>query len=210
MNGLHDLGGMHGFGPIAAEPQESEPVFHHDWEPLVLSVALSTLRLRRWSLDEFRHTIENQPPLSYLRRTYYEKWLAALEELVVSHGLVTPDELTTRVAAHTATSAVEATWTPVFDTPDTKPAFTPGHRVRVANRHPRGHTRQPRYVRGRVGTVLRHVGGEPLPEQAARGVCETEHLYVVRFEAAELWGADAGQYAVYLELWESYLELVGP
>jgi nitrile hydratase len=87
--------------------------------------------------------------------------------------------------------------------------YQPDDAVRVANRHPAGHTRQPRYARGRVGRVVRPVGAEPLPEDAAQGICRIEHVYLVRFEAAELWGEEAGPNPVYLELWESYLEPVG-
>ena len=95
MNGVHDLGGMHGFGPVAAEPEREEPVFHADWEPMVLSSMLGTTRLRQWNVDEFRRNIEQLPPVDYLRLSYYEKWLAALERLVVEHGLLTEQELAT-------------------------------------------------------------------------------------------------------------------
>lgn len=211
MNGLHDLGGMHGFGSVQAEPQDSEPVFHADWEPAVLASMMTTLRLRHWSLDEFRRSIEVQPPLAYLQRSYYEKWLAALERLVVDHGLLSAEELATGQVSAKPTAGVapvEGEWRPVFEAPASTPLFTEGQRVRAVNRHPHEHTRQPRYTRGRVGTIVRHVGGEPLPELAAQGVCEPEHLYLVRFEGTELWGdeATAGGDAVYLELWETYLE----
>jgi nitrile hydratase subunit beta len=206
VNGIHDLGGMSGFGPVDAEPERSEPNFHADWEPAVLSGMFGTLRLGRWSIDEFRLTIESSPPLEYLRRSYYEKWLVALEELVVTHGLVTAEELATGRAAEPVVPDDDP-WRPSFDPPARPPRFVAGEGVRARNRHPSGHTREPRYVRGRVGTVVRHVGGEPLPEDAARGVCTPEHVYLVRFDAHELWGPDAaGDDAVYLELWESYLE----
>lgn len=205
MNGIHDLGGMHGFGPVAAEPDE--PVFHADWEPAVLASMMGTLRLRHWSLDEFRRSIEVQAPVDYLRRSYYEKWLVALERLVVEHGLVTPEELATGQPVSPGSSPAPAgDWRPVFEAPDTEPVFGVGQRVRAVNRHPHEHTRQPRYIRGRSGTIVRHVGGEPLPEKAAQGVCEPEHVYLVRFEACDLWGDKSARDAVYLELWESYLE----
>ena len=206
MNGVHDLGGVHGFGPIDAEPEQREPLFHHDWEPAVMNSMYGTLRLGRWSLDEFRYAIESQPPLDYLRCTYYEKWLAALEQLVVQHGLITEAEL----LSGKASSPVEPDdhpWTPTFEPPTTPPRFTVGQAVRAVNRHPRLHTREPRYIRGRAGTIVSVAGAEPLPEDACRKVDHCEHVYLVRFEAAELWGPDAaGKDAVYLELWESYLE----
>ncbi|MFN0026999.1 MAG: nitrile hydratase subunit beta [Acidimicrobiales bacterium] len=210
---MHDLGGMHGFGPVQAEPEATEPLFHHPWEPDVLTSMFATMRLGRWSLDEFRQTIEQQPPLEYLRRTYYEKWLAALETLAIRHGLLTESELAGRLGGTTPEPGIGSpTWAPSFELPPEAPRYTVGQRVRARNRHPKGHTRQPRYVRGRIGTVISHVGAEPLPELAATGVCQPEHVYLVRFEAAELWGeqANASQAktsdAVFIELWDSYLE----
>jgi nitrile hydratase len=211
VNGIHDLGGMHGFGPIQAEPEDREPIYHADWEPAVMASVYGTLSLRQWSLDEFRRNIEQLPPADYLTFSYYEKWLASLERLVVEHGLVTPEELAGAVAPADGPVAVpEPAWNPSFEPPAQAPAFTVGQAVRVRNRHPLAHTRAPRYVRGRAGAVLAHVGGEPLPEDASAGVCTVEHLYRVRFEAAELWGPDhAGNDPVHLELWESYLEPLG-
>ena len=221
MNGVHDLGGMHGFGPVRAESETTEPLFHHPWEADVLTSMFGTMRLGKWSLDEFRFTIEHGPALDYLRRTYYEKWLAALETLVVQLGLLQVLELADRGAVQSpaavrptaspptpSTMAVEdRSWVPSFDLPGTPPRFAPGQAVRARNRHPSGHTRQPRYVRGRAGTIVRHVGAEPLPELAATGVCRPEHVYLVRFEAAELWGEDTtANNAVLIELWDSYLE----
>lgn len=212
MNGVHDLGGMHGFGPVVAEPEDAEPVFHADWEPLVLSSMLGTTRLRQWNVDEFRRNIEQLPPVDYLRLSYYEKWLASLERLVVEHGLLTERELATGTVQGPKLdpARIPAAWVPSFEAPASAPAFRPGGAVRVRNRHPFAHTRVPRYARGHVGTVERHVGGEPLPEDASMGVLNVQHLYLVRFEARELWGEDAvGNDPVYLELWESYLEPVG-
>ena len=205
MNRIHDLGGMHGFGPIHAEPERSEPPFHEPWEATACALMLGTLRLGRWSLDRFRHTIERQAPLDYLRRSYFEKWFEAVCELAVAEGLVTEDELRTGVA-DTPVRPRDERWTPGFST-DRAPRWAAGDRVRAVVRNPAGHTRQPRYVRGRVGTVVRVAGAEPLPEAAAEDRCEVGHVYLVRFEAAELWGADAtGRDAVYLELWDDHLE----
>ena len=102
--------------------------------------------------------------------------------------------------------ATVSPWEPVF-TLDTVLKFQPGDRVRVVNRHPHEHTRAPRYARGRVGSIESIAGAEPLPELAAAHRCEVQHVYRVRFEGTELWGPDGGANdAVYLELWESYLE----
>ena len=91
MNGVHDMGGMHGMGPI--DPEPDEPVFHHDWERRVLALALATGFLRRWNIDMGRYTIEQMPPADYLRATYYERWLYRTERLVVARGLLTAEEL---------------------------------------------------------------------------------------------------------------------
>lgn len=209
MNGTHDLGGQHGFGPVVAEPQESEPYFHAAWERDVFSTMIALGRVGRWSLDEFRRNIEHLDPVDYLTFSYYEKWLASLERLAVDHLLVTPEEL---VTGHSSTAPVPDPPRPFvanFDPPETPLAYAPGDRVRAANRHPAAHTREPRYLRGRVGTVVGVVGAEPFPEEASVGICRTEHVYLVRFEAAELWGPDGGRNdAVYVELWDSYLEPV--
>lgn len=205
MNGIHDLGGMAGFGPVVAEPEDTEPVFHAAWEGVVCGMMLRTLRLRRWSLDRFRSTIESDPPLEYLRRSYFEKWFEAVRHLALEEGLVTEEELASGVVSSPVRPG-ERPWQPVFAI-DTAPRYREGDRVRAVNRHPAGHTRQPRYVRGRVGTVLRPVGAEPLPEAAAEDRCEPQHLYLVRFESAELWGPQAtANDALFIELWDEYLE----
>ena len=213
MNGVHDLGGMHGFGPVLAEPQDTEPVFHADWEKSVLAMFNVLMRLGRFSLDRFRRMIETQPPLDYLRHTYYENWFASISRLAVDSELISPAELdaattttTTAPAGPAGPDDWQGSWSPVFSS-DAVPRFAPGDRVRARNRNPEAHTREPRYVRGRVGTVVRHAGAEPLPELAAENVCAPEHLYCVRFEASELWGPDTtSRDALYIELWETYLE----
>src|SRR5215475_8611724 len=99
MNGAHDVGGMHGFGPINPEPEAAEPVFHAAWEKRTFGVTLAVSALRRWSLDAARHANERQHPVDYLRHAYYENWLAGLEKLLVEKGLVSSEELATRKAA---------------------------------------------------------------------------------------------------------------
>ena len=192
MNGIHDLGGMHGFGPIDAEPETTEPVFHEEWEKSVSGMMNALLRLRIFSLDRFRRMIETQHPIDYLRHSYYENWFAALERLVSESGVLE------------SPSPRAPVWWPSFESTST-PRFLAGDVVRAVNRHPEAHTRSPRYVRGRRGVIVSHCGAEPLPELAAENECIPQNLYCVRFEAAELWGTTARD-AVYLELWEDYLE----
>ena len=211
MNGIHDMGGMHGFGPIVAEAQDREPVFHAEWEKTVLALFNVLMTLHRFSLDRFRRMIETQAPTDYLRHSYYENWYASISRLVVDSGLVSVAELAAGRALPppdgTASSPdVTGQWAPEFASAAT-PRFASGDAVRAVNRHPEAHTREPRYVRGRTGVIVGHCGAEPLPERAAENVSAPGHLYSVRFEARELWGPDStGRDAVYLELWEDYLE----
>lgn len=207
MNGVHDMGGMHGFGPVEAEPETTEPVFHADWERQTAGVLLALTRQGHWSIDRFRKTIEGDAPANYLSSSYYERWLRATEALVVECGLATPEELADgKPAAASSPPATASTWSPTFETAD-PPRYQAGDRVRAANRHPTGHTRLPRYVRGRTGVVINHAGAEPLPELAAEGVDQPRNLYMVRFEATELWGHEhTARDAIYLELWDDYLE----
>src|SRR5438309_7397302 len=93
MNGAHDVGGMHGFGRINAEPETEEPVFHADWEKRVFGLDLAARALGKWNSDMARDARERQHPADYLRHTYYENWLAGLEKLLVETGLVTAEEL---------------------------------------------------------------------------------------------------------------------
>jgi nitrile hydratase len=219
MNGGHDLGGMHGLGPINAEPEALEPVFHADWERRVFGLVRLAGMLAKWTGDMSRHARERQHPVDYLRHTYYENWLAGLEKLLVETGLVTAAELASGKPAGPADADLRQHCLRAADftkalagssaTMQTgvSPRFAAGARVRARNRHPAGHTREPRYVRGHVGVIHEHHGAHVLPDLSAQGVREARHLYSVRFEAAELWGENAnGRGAVYVDLWEDYLE----
>lgn len=222
MNGAHDLGGMHGFGPINPEPEAEEPVFHAAWEKRLFGVTLAAGFLGTWNIDMSRHARERQHPVDYLQHTYYENWLAGLETLLVEAGLVTAEELATGKAAGPGDEAtrkrvlkaenvtkVLARGGPVAMEIDGPPRFTPGDRVRAINRHPTGHTREPRYVRGRVGVIHEHYGAYVFPDRNAERSKEGRHLYSVRFEASELWGENAADgSAVYVDLCEDYLEPV--
>ena len=220
MNGAHDLGGMHGLGPINPEPESEEPVFHTDWEKRVFGLTLAAGFLGRWNIDKSRHARERQHPIDYLRHSYYENWLAGLKTLLIEAELVTPGELKTGVAAGPADKSIQqdvlrseevaetiAEGGPVAMTITTPPLFKRGERVRAINRHPAGHTREPRYVRGRVGVIHEHHGAHIFPDRNAEGSKEGQHLYSVRFSAEALWGRTAsGHTAVYVDLWEDYLE----
>ena len=220
MNGVHDLGGMQGFGPVRPEPEAEEPVFHEEWEARVYAMVRLMGALGLWNLDMVRHARESLPPAEYLASSYYEIWFAALRKQLVDSGLVSKEELRTGRASAAVSGAnlervlraEQVRAKPFMTTNYRRPApgparFAPGDRVRARNRHPFGHTREPRYVRGHVGTIDEHYGSQVYPDLSADGVVEGRHLYCVRFAARELWGESADvNSAVYVDLWEDYLE----
>lgn len=214
MNGVHDMGGMHGLGPVA--PETGEPVFHHAWEARVHAMTLASPT--RGNIDAGRHRLELLPPAEYLRMSYYEKWLTRLELLLVDGGYVTAEELASGKAdpkaakatpvrpANTVEAALTGPYSYVREVGP--PAFKVGDRVRAKSLNPTGHTRLPRYVRGRMGVVELAHGAHVLPDTNAHGLGENpHHLYSVRFDAREIWGPDArAGDSVNLDLWELYLE----
>jgi nitrile hydratase subunit beta len=216
MNGIHDMGGMHGMGPI--EYEKDEPVFHARWEALAFALNRAMGVWGKWNLDASRHGIERLPPAEYLRMSYYEKWTARLELLLMESGLVTPEELAAGQPAPGSSKAVPAlTAEKVPALGKGRPAsrdvpvtarFHAGQPVLALNIHPTGHTRLPRYARGKRGTVDRDHGVFVFPDTNARFQGEKpQHVYSVRFAARELWGDQASpRDSVYLDLWDDYLE----
>jgi nitrile hydratase subunit beta len=220
MNGVHDMGGMHGMGPIRHE--SDEPTFHERWEGRVYAIS-RVLRTRSglWNLDAFRHGQELLPPVEYLRLSYYERWLAWLLKTVVAAGDVTLAEV------ESGSAAIGSPRKPVLVTPDAvplmvdrrasarrdvaaTPRFKAGHLVRARNLNSPGHTRLPRYVRTKRGVVVLDRGVFLFPDTNAHLLGEKpQHLYSVRFAARELWGEQASERDfVHLDLWDDYLEPV--
>ena len=200
MNGVHDLGGTHGFGTVIAEPDE--PVFHTRWEGRVRAMMGRTVG-RFYNLDEFRHAIERMPPDEYLRASYYERWLHGVETLLVEKGIIAPDELATGKATHSIPAPLPAR----EPAPRLQPQFKAGDRVETLNMHPRGHTRIPRYARGKHGVIRMVYGPFLLPDANAHGKKVWQTCYAVEFAAPELWGDDASPNdRVCVDLWESYLK----
>ncbi len=217
MNGPQDLGGQMGFGPVA--PEKDEPLFHAGWEKRALGVTLTAGAMGHWNIDESRHMRESLHPADYYASSYYEIWTKALERLLQRHGFVTADELaegralgagTTpkRVLKAENVAAVLAKGGPCDRPIDTPPLFAPGQRVRTKNFHPAGHTRLPRYARGKTGTIDAVREGFVFPDSNAHGNGENpQRVYTVVFDAAELWGEGADPtLTVSIDAWESYLE----
>jgi len=192
---------MHGFGAVPVEPDE--PLFHAPWEGRVLAMQLRT-RNRYYHLDEFRNAIERMPAARYLDAAYYERWLTALETLLLENGVVTPEELATGRAS--SPPAAPRPRLPA-DPPPLRPRFAVGDAVVTRNMHPSGHTRLPRYARGRRGVVRSVHGPFLLPDtNAHRAGRHWEPVYAVQFAAGELWGDEApSRDVVCVDLWESYL-----
>ena len=219
MNGVHDMGGMHGFGPVL--PEANEPVFHAPWEGRVLGLTRLVGAWRRSNIDAGRHSIELLPPVDYLSFSYYEKWLAALINRMLASGMITPEELASGhkaegaavasppITARNVTAVITGGSSYQRDV-QANPRFASGDVVRARNIHPEGHTRLPRYVRGHKGTIERDHGAHVFPDSNAHFAGEAPRtLYTVRFTALELWGkAGNPADAVCLDLWEDYLEPV--
>ena len=214
MNGVHDMGGLHGLGPVA--PESDEPVFHADWEKRVLAMVIASPT--RGNIDAGRHRRERIPGPDYLRISYYERWFEALTAMLVDSGAISAEELASGRADPAAPRAtprlrpgdVDATLSRhgSYLREGSAPAFKPGDAVRARNLNPLGHTRLPRYVRGQSGVVEFSHGAHVFPDTHAHGGGDDPRpLYTVRFTARELWGPDAAERdSISLDLWEPYLE----
>jgi nitrile hydratase len=216
MNGVHDMGGMHGMGPV--EIERDEPVFHSGWERRAFALTLASGFRGKWNIDMGRYSRERMPPAAYLAATYYERWIFGLETLLVEERLVTAEELASGRASGRA--APEGVLQPEdvarflrnrrnarLDD-DVPPKFKPGDAVIARNIHPVGHTRLPRYARGRRGVIERDHGVFIFADtNAMHRDRKPQHLYSVRFAARELWGPEAGaRDAVYADLWDDHLD----
>jgi nitrile hydratase len=208
---------MEGLGPIRRE--ENEPVFHDEWEQRVFAMNLAAGAWRKWNIDANRHARERIPGPEYLRMSYYEKRCAGLIALLKESELVTPAELETGRPDAGSTKATPsltgervgpalAKGRPAAREVAAVPQYRVGQRVRARNMHPHGHTRLPRYARGREGTIMRRHGAHVFPDSNAHLQGEQpQHLYSVRFDARELWGPESStRDAVFIDLWEPYLE----
>jgi nitrile hydratase len=218
MNGIHDMGGMHGMGPVRAEV--NEPVFHERWEERVYVLTRAIGAWRKWNIDTGRFYIERIEPAEYLRMSYYERWFVRLVELLVKTGMVSRQEVESGVPAPGSpklTPPLHADGVPAMalnrniassHEPAVRPKFKVGERVRARNISPVGHTRLPRYARGKTGSIALDHGVYIFPDTSADGRGpKRQHVYSVRFAARELWGEQASpRDFVHLDLWDDYLD----
>jgi nitrile hydratase beta subunit len=211
MDGIHDLGGMQGFGP--ATWPGADAVMPHGWDARAFALAMVSAPR---STHQFRHTIERIGPARYLQASYYEKWLWEAEQALVETGAITHAEVDAwaeRLAAGEAlphatdpegtARLMDALATSHPMPPAAAPAFAVGDRVRVRRMRPAGHTRCPRYLRGATGEVVDVRGDDGVPDVDN---AEREAVYAVRFRSHDLWGADVEDHVVLADLWERYLE----
>ena len=173
----------------------------------------------KWNLDSFRHGIERLPPADYLRMSYHERWFAWMVDKLVATGDATQAEVETGQVAPGSAKATPFVTAPAVSAMALKRAsshrdvpavahFKVGQRVRARNVHPPGHTRLPRYVRGKTGLVVHDRGVCVFPDTNAHFLGEKpQHLYSVRFSGRELWGAQASpRDFVHLDMWDDYLD----
>jgi len=219
MNGIHDLGGMHGMGPIAPEKEGEEPLWHAPWEARMFGMRRGGTLPPGYNIDRWRHVRELIPPDLYLQRSYYDHWCMSYFAALLDGGWATEEEIASGHAAPGSAKRNDAmrpdqvgqaqkTGGRFARALDTPPLFAVGQRVRTRNINPTGHTRLPRYVRGKVGIVQLHHGGHVFPDSNAHKAGEApQHLYTVAFPFRELWGPDASAVdEACADLWESYLE----
>lgn len=202
MDGIHDLGGKQGFGPI----QYPSPPHDETWEPLVRALSAFAVRKHIYNMDEFRHAIERMAPRHYLSAPYYERHLTAVATLLVEKGVVTREELEALVPGHFPLSGPIG---PGRLPPSSSQSFAVGDKVRVKNEFVPGHVRMPAYIRGKVGEIVSISPLYPFPDAAGHGMqAPMEPTYDVRFRARDLWPESCDDALNHVGVFQSYLEKV--
>ena len=216
MNGVHDMGGMDGFGKVEIEP--NEPPFHAKWEGRVLAMQRAMGYAGAWHIDHSRFAQEKLPPQVYLTASYYQRWALAMERNVIERGYVGPDEM---VAGHALRPGepLKRKLTPdviqqgltrasFFRQQQAPARFKIGDHVRTKNIHPTTHTRLPRYARGKLGVIQMQHGCHMYPDSVATDQGDDpQWLYTVVFEGRELWGPDADPTVkISIDAFEPYLD----
>jgi nitrile hydratase subunit beta len=206
VDGVHDLGGLDGFGPVDHTPDE--PFFAQDWERRAFRLTMGAMGGLGANGGMFRHSIERMDPAHYLASSYFEHWITGATTLAVEAGVVTTDELDRRAGGRFPISRPDRGTARPDETPEPDARFAVGDRVRVREWHPLGHTRAPRYVQGKRGEVVRVDGASNVPDiEAHGGGYVLDPTYSVRFASRELWGEGGAEgECVHVDLWERYLE----
>ena len=202
MDGVHDMGGRQGFGPVRYT--RNAPAFHAEWEKRVNSLYALAVRLGIFNMDEYRHAIERMEPRHYLAASYYERSLTSLATLCIEKGIVSREELERRAQGSFPLSAPSA---PGRTNRPNRERFTPGDRVRVRLDYVPGHVRMPGYIRGKTGVVVSESPVYPFPDAHAHAVeAQDEPTYDVRFRSEDLWPNSSDAALVHVGVFQSYLE----
>lgn len=224
MNGIHDMGGLHGFGRV--EVEMDEPVFHSRWESRVYAMTQVLDTCGIYSLDEHRHEIELMDAASYLTVGYYGRWLFAMESILNRKNILTTTEVERRIEEYvhdvmefTPPANPSRNWPLLKDQKikwgawrkdvNISPKYKRGDKVRVRNIHPQGHTRVTAYTRGKIGIVnIVNDQAWVFPDTRAHNRGENpQPVYNIRFDAIELWGEQAEpNVIVNIDLSEDHLE----
>lgn len=217
VDGIHDMGGTHGWGSVTIPPDE--PVFAQPWEAKAFAFGALSARLSGQNLDAMRHAINRQHPYDYLVDGYYGRWLGCVETMLVDSGVLAPGAVVAR-ARRLRGEDVSEPPDPTLNKPDyqptaggslreieTQPRFAVGDRVRTRSHAHAGHTRLPRYTRGHVGIVAAIHPAQVLPDTHAHFIAENaQHVFAVEFDSSELWGDGAEPFTLTLDLYDDYLE----
>lgn len=202
MDGIHDLGGKQGFGPVRHSPRAQ--AFHAAWEKRVNAMYSLAVRQGVFNMDEYRHAIERMEPRHYMTAGYYERTLTSLATLLVEKGVTTPEELTQAAQGGFPLARPSQ---PGRSNRTGRQTFEVGDKVTVCMDHVPGHHRLPGYVRGKTGTVVGVSPAYPFPDAHAHGVmAEDEPTYDVRFNSAELWPQASDDAWVHVGVFQSYLQ----
>lgn len=218
MDGIADIGGMHGFGEVTLEPPDGPP-FNEPWEQRAFAMAVLSMRISGTNLQAFRHALERLDPVQYYGEGYYGRWLHCGERLLLDSSILAPGAVEARARALRGED-VEEPAAPEPAKPDYQPTaagsireveatprFEVGDRVRAQRVGSARHSRLPRYVRGLTGTVERVQPAHVLPETHAHFEGENaQHVYKVGFSSEAIWGPEAEPFTLTIDLWESYLE----
>ena len=203
MDGIHDMGGMHGFGPLS-QARDNRP-FHADWESSGYVFALLASQKGFFSFDGGRHAIERIPARDYMRMSYFERVLTGVASMYVERGVVEHAELE-RLAG--GPFPLSRPITPGQKAESSHSGFDVGAAVRVRVWPTSGHSRAPRYVHGKAGIIVGVAPSAHFPGEAAHGnpaEAFVEPSYHVRFEGKDLWPEVTDGSTVVVDLFQSYL-----
>ncbi len=225
MDGIHDLGGKQGYGPVDVRADAS---WNATWERRMFALVNNAFQAGLiGNLDQFRHAIERIAPAAYLQHGYFGRWTGGLENLLVESGVLSSQLIDERartlgqtqdalIAARPSARPDRVDYPPEgsgFErTVKEPPRYVVGQYVVTRSHGSPGHTRLPAYVRGRVGTITTWHQSWILPDTNAHGLGENpEHLYTVVFTGKMLWGETTDSHLeICIDLFESYLSPVEP